>query len=164
MRTTMRAFIGSALITFSLAVVSAGQTVAAEEQSATTRSAPCNINDGRAVSGSPVGSNPTRYEFGNSPYVGARYNSCTDVIQVYFGGGIGLVNPWPTHYNVIYGWQSGRRHYEFRASSDRMVWTVTPLSYNYVASFHVQACYRATVSSRSTCTRWSPNIDVAVTH
>ena len=116
--------------------------------------APCKVSDGWATSGVSWGSNPPKYEYGNSPYVGAQYNSCTDVTRVYYGGYSNL-----THYNVIYG----SRQYELRAGP-RMVWTVTPASFDHQDTFTVQGCIRGSWPNPSSCTRWSPTVHLNVIH
>jgi hypothetical protein len=171
MRTTRRALIGSALLVLAVTGVPAGQTAATGHSTNDRRAAPCKINDGIATTGASVGDNPVRYEYGNSPYLGARYNSCLDVIKVYYGGYDPGVPRGVTHYNVIRHAQVGSYppirfgQGELRATTTRMVWTVTPRpNANHVASFTVQACRKGPVDVSSTCTRWSPTVRVAVTH
>ncbi len=154
MRTTLRALAGMALLGLVATAAPVGPAAASGQSTRTSYAAACKINDGVATTGSQVGANPVRYEYGNSPYVGARYNSCTDVIKVYFGGYTNL-----THYNVIYG----SRQYELAAGPAK-VWTVTPPSYDTWVTFSVQGCIRGSWPQPSRCTRWSPTLYVQVTH
>ena len=155
MRITLLGIAGSALLGVVATAAPAGLPAAAVEPSTrTSHASTCKINDGVATTGSPVGANPVRYEYGNSPYVGARYNSCTDVIKVYFGGYTNL-----THYNVIHG----SRQYELAPGPAR-VWTITPASWDYVVTFRAQGCVRGDWPQPSRCTRWSPTVFVNVTH
>ena len=122
-------------------------------RAATTQA--CTIYDGYATTGEKWGANPPKYEYGNSPYVGARYNSCSDVIRVYYGGYTNL-----THYNVL---DRVRGQRELKAGAN-MVWTVTPYaSTDYWESFSVQGCVRGKWPNPSKCTRWSPTVWVHVT-
>ena len=155
MRTTLRGLAGCVLLGGVATAASIGQSaVAVEPSTRTAHTSTCKINDGVATTGSPVGANPVRYEYGNSPYVGARYNSCTDVIKVYFGGYTNL-----THYNVI----RGARQYELAPGPAR-VWMITPASWDYVATFSAQGCVRGDWPQPSRCTRWSPTVSVNVIH
>ncbi|MEU0368960.1 hypothetical protein ABZ070_01630 [Streptomyces sp. NPDC006283] len=36
--------------------------------------------------GTPTGRSPVRFKWGNSPYLGARYNRCAGTVKVYYGG------------------------------------------------------------------------------
>jgi hypothetical protein len=111
----------------------------------------CIINDGDAETGEKFGSDPPKYEYGNSPYLGVRYNSCSDVIKVYYGGYTDL-----THYNVM---SNLRRQQELKAGP-KMVWTVTPYfaTGDHWERFAVQGCIRGNWPNPSKCTRWSPTV------
>ena len=125
-----------------------------EPSSRTPHTAACTINDGVASTGSQVGANPIRYEYGNSPYVGARYNSCADVVKVYYGGYTNL-----THYNLASLFSQREV-----AAGPRMVVTVTPdFVGSHLATYSVQGCIRGSWPRPSRCTRWSPTVQVLVT-
>jgi hypothetical protein len=105
------------------------------------------------------GADPKRYEFGNSPYVGARYDSCADVIKVYYGG---YVAGSFTHYNV----RRALASIPFRGGQSELqegparVWTIAPLD-PYFEEFTVQGCVRGKFPRPSSCTRWSPTVRVS---
>ncbi|MFF1479132.1 hypothetical protein ACFVYD_16485 [Streptomyces sp. NPDC058301] len=112
----------------------------------------CFFRDGTAPNGgSDTGGTPPRFQYGNSPYLGAQLDSCGDVVRVYFGG----YNS--THYNIRYvSPTSGRWVQQELAGGPRRVWTITAEAGDY--NFVVQACNRGGALSHSSCTRWSPQI------
>ena len=153
----MRRILRTATVT-SAVLAAAALTAPSGEAAPATHAGPqaCIINDGYATTGVKWGSNPPKYEYGNSPYLGAQYNSCSDVIKVYYGGYTNL-----THYNAIYGYGSG--HQAELKPGAAMVWTRTPYSSgDYWERFAVQGCIRGTWPNPSKCTRWSPEVWVHV--
>ena len=66
----------------------------------TPSQAACGVTDGTssgAQLGTRVGSNPVRFKFADSPYMGVRFDSCANVLRAYYGGWTGN-----THYNLRY--------------------------------------------------------------
>jgi hypothetical protein len=121
---------------------------------------PCPTYDGTAASGNTVGNvSPNRYFTGGSPELGAQWNKCAATVTITFRGG--LLNEI-THYNLrINGAQSevtttaGATHAatvtmkdsQFKEGSNGIV---------------IQACHRGGVFSSSTCTAWSPQVNLLV--
>ena len=130
-------------------------------------SAVCRLVDGTSPTGTRFGSSPVKYEYGNSPYMGVRFDSCGDVLRLYYGGYTGN-----THYNLRFTnpdprlGDADRKQIEVSSGAAR-VYTLTAAPYHtetgggrrfFVA---VQACSRGTgLFSTSTCTRWSPTVNV----
>lgn len=96
----------------------------------------CFFRDGTAPDGGMnTGGTPPRFAYGNSPYLGARFDSCGDVVRVYFGGYNG------THYNIRYVSPTSARWVQQElAGGPRKVWTITAEAGDY--NFVVQACNR----------------------
>lgn len=141
-------------------------TAVAAQQASPTAQAACTIRDGTASTGVRVGRAPIRYEYGNSPYLGVRYDSCADVVKVYFGGYTGI-----THYNLRYK-ESDRHPFncggcrfsqmEFGPGTAR-VWTMTARSPEpHLNTYSVQACKRGGLFESSSCTRWSPTVTIRI--
>jgi hypothetical protein len=159
MRTLLRTrAVGSVLLGLATAAAPAGHATASGSARG-PRPAACTITDGTSTNGGATrGANPVKYEFGNSPYVGARFDSCADVIKVYYGG---YTAESLTHYNVTRGFGSysaAHTQSELKAGP-AMVWTVTPRDHFY-ETFTVQGCRRGSFLRPSSCTRWSPTITV----
>lgn len=122
----------------------------------------CSFEDGNSsTGGTREGSNPVRYAYANSPYLGVRFDSCGDVVRIYYGGYTGN-----THYNIR--WTNadprlGPKQIEVGPGAAR-VYTLTASPYHGLrVSFNVQACKRSTsLFTSSTCTRWSPTVGVPV--
>jgi hypothetical protein len=112
---------------------------------------PAQYVDARATEGQEIAGSPKKYEFGDSPYIGARYDKCARLLKIYFGGYNGI-----THYNIRY--DSGNQ-YEL-APHERGVWSPKhgDSLYEIGRKFSVQACKRGSGLSSSSCTRWSPVI------
>lgn len=124
------------------------------------RAAACLIRDGDSRSGRRVGSNPVRYEYANSPYVGVRYDSCGDVLKIYHGGFRGI-----THYNIRYytAAPNSTKQVESGPGTAR-VYTLSASPFNgYRFSVAVQGCKRGGTFESSSCTRFSPTVGVPVT-
>jgi hypothetical protein len=139
--------------------------------SAPTAAAACGITEGTSSGSAPgtkVGSNPVRFEFSDSPYLGVRFDSCRNVITVHYGG----YSSGITHYNIRY--DSGGKATAFNppdkqkeaAPGAARVWTLSADPYQWPggyqrADFMVQACRRGSgIFSSSKCTRWSPLVGV----
>ncbi|KPI20620.1 hypothetical protein OV450_0086 [Actinobacteria bacterium OV450] len=112
----------------------------------------CFFRDGTTTGGGMnTGGTPPRFAYGNSPYLGAQFDSCGDVVRIYYGG----YNA--THYNIRYvSPTSGRWVQQELGGGSRQVWTITAQAGDY--NFVIQACNRGGALSRSSCTRWSPQI------
>ncbi|GAA3058399.1 hypothetical protein GCM10010464_23710 [Pseudonocardia yunnanensis] len=134
-------------------LMTVGGVIAAPSASAAPCAAgtPGQYVDGFATEGQEIPGSPKRYEFGDSPYVGVRYDRCLQTIKVYFGGYTGI-----THYNISPGWGPQLE----LAPLERGVWTAgrnfRPLPPRDTLHFSVQACKRGGFLGRSTCTAWSP--------
>lgn len=46
----------------------------------------CVVTDGTARAGARVGSNPVRFQYEATPYIGARADTCRGDVRVYVGG------------------------------------------------------------------------------
>lgn len=144
------------------AATSADMAVAAQQAGPTAQA--CTIRDGTASTGARVGRAPIRYEYGNSPYVGVRYDSCADVVKVYFGGYTGI-----THYNLRYT-ESDRVplrggtwfQMELGPGTARVFTMTARSSEPHWNTYSVQACRRGGLFERSSCTRWSPTVAVRI--
>ena|SRR5882757_9895471 len=129
--------------------------------------ASCTVSDGTTPAGERVGSNPVRFRYPDTPYVGARFDRCKGKVYVYYGG---FKPAGATHYNIRWGtnqWEdtvtdSGRIR-TFNDPGDKRPG---------VHTFVVQACRRGgpvgvppgfpqpPIRGRSSCTRWSPEIQL----
>lgn len=161
-RTVARLAAGS-LLAGSLALTgAAGNAFADTPQNPAVSAAPadamltaagCVVRDGTAGAGQRVGGKPARFEYGDSPYVGTRYNSCEGTVKIYYGGYTNI-----THYNVIV---NGRQR-ETRAG-ERLVLTV-PVNPGSPVSVQAQACqlgeWVIVARKPSSCTRFSPPVTV----
>ncbi|MCB5180193.1 hypothetical protein [Streptomyces antimicrobicus] len=98
--------------------------------------------------GTNTGGTPPRYKFSNSPYIGAIYDSCDNVIKLYFGGYSANL----THYIVRMQWDTTDWQDIRMAPGPRRMWTVEAPGRDY--NFLVQAC------NGSACTRFSPQLYV----
>jgi hypothetical protein len=115
----------------------------------------CTIRDGRSPTGTPWGKNPTKYEYPDSPYIGARYNSCTGKVVIYYGGyldeppGLNFY-----HLRLTNGEQTRVPPGEAR------IWTINAPGWPSMGIF-TQAC-KQQFGRPSVCTRWSPTVTVAL--
>jgi hypothetical protein len=130
------------------------------QQPGAVPAAACFTRDGSARDGRRVGANPIRFDYPDSPYVGARYDSCQGVVRIHFGGYVSGV----THYNVrVNGGQVETRAGEALLIT-RQVGPGGPVSID------AQACTRGRIITpvpgfppireRSSCTRFSPLVTV----
>ncbi|WP_188187758.1 hypothetical protein [Nonomuraea sp. SYSU D8015] len=134
----------------SASATSAGAVTTAQASTAD----PCVIRDGTSSKGYRVGSNPTRYTYDDTPYLGARYNSCTNKVTLYYGG----YSAAPGYY---YNLRTGAgAQWEVQPGSARK-YTMRAPGGTYMTAM-VQLCRRGELLHRSTCTRWSPQVRVAL--
>jgi hypothetical protein len=108
--------------------------------------------DATATAGQAIAGTPPRYQFGDSPYVGARYDHCLHTITVYFGGYTGI-----THYNLRPSWGPQVE----LAPRAKGVWTAPRSLVDHRLNdirFAVQACKRGGFLESSSCTPWSPEV------
>lgn len=113
---------------------------------------PAQYVDAVATVGQEITGSPKRYEFGDSPYIGARYDKCLQTYKVYYGGYSGI-----THYNLRPSWGPQVE----LAAHERGVWTAPKHARNWPQSdlrFTVQACKRGGFLERSSCSAWSPEV------
>ncbi|MBF8191290.1 hypothetical protein ITP53_37440 [Nonomuraea sp. K274] len=122
---------------------------------APSAAAGCVIRDGVSSTGTETGRNPTRFEYTDSPYLGARYNSCTDKVVLYYGGYTNTAAGW--HYNVRFT-TGGQR--ELSPGSSRK-WTFNNPGGTSLSAV-VQLCKKGGFAQRSSCTRWSPTVRVSL--
>ena len=114
----------------------------------------CTVNNGRAYSGRAIGGSPPRFEYDNSPYLGARYDSCGDSVKLYYGGYTGI-----THYNIRWG----NTQREVGPGQARVLTLNASQFGEGDVDFVVQACKRGSGPfSTSSCTRWSPPVRLSV--
>ncbi|MET9887756.1 hypothetical protein ABZZ20_32395 [Streptomyces sp. NPDC006430] len=111
--------------------------------------------------GNNTGGIPPRYQWGNSPYLGARYDSCPSKVRVFYGGYSGTGFLHYTHYVMKYttpgelGWKTTQL-----TIGQHRVWTFTNASHGDW-NFKVKACFNAPREGggeRSVCSDWSPQI------
>lgn len=121
------------------------------QQTVPTARAACFVRDGVASDGREVGRNPFRYDYGNSPYLGVRFENCADVVRIHFGGYTGI-----THYNL----RDMRGSQRELSPREKGVLTITPPRGVRKYSWTVQACKRGGTFEKSSCTRWSPAVEV----
>ena len=128
----------------------------------------CSRVDGTSPTGLRTGTNPVRFKYSNSPYMGLRYDACADVIRMYYGGYIGN-----SHYNLRFTnpdprlGDADQKQGEVGPGSAR-VFSVGASNYHTATGgrrffVSVQACNRGNgLFDTSTCTRWSPVVSVLV--
>jgi hypothetical protein len=134
--------------------------MAASKENASARAAACRpVVDGYARVGTRVAGVPPRWDFPTSPYLGARFNECTDTMTVYFGGYSGI-----THYNIKWA-EEGTACAPYIQCKQIEVGPglrrIHRIGGNELASrpvLNVQACKRGGFLQSSSCTRWSPTI------
>lgn len=129
-----------------------GPVVAASQ--ASPAQASCTVTDGRSRTGQQVGSNPVRYRYPDSPYLGARFDRCTGKIHLYYGG---VRTDFYTHYNIRWG----TNQYEARMGANRRATfndPGDPRPGNH--GFIVQACRDTPIMVPDYCTRWSPQVQL----
>lgn len=124
------------------------------QQTALTARVACRVRDGVGTTGKEIGKNPYRYEYDNSPYLGVRFDECGDSVKIYFGGYTSGI----THYNL----RDMRGNQQELAPKAKGVLTVTPPRGVRTYSWVVQACTRGGTFQKSSCTRWSPTVKVAL--
>ena len=138
--------------------------------SAPTAAAACVITEGTSSVSAPgtrVGSNPVRFEFADSPYLGVQYDGCRNVLNVFYGGYTAI-----THYNIRYDGggpyvDPPAKQVEVSPGAARK-WSLSAAPFQSAdgrgflrVSFAVQACKRGSgLFSSSSCTRWSPLVGV----
>jgi hypothetical protein len=133
---------------------------ASAQQPGAMPAAGCFTRDGTAPDGRRVGANPIRFDYPDSPYAGARYDSCKGVVRIHFGGYVSGV----THYNMRVNGQQRETRAGESLLIDQRVNPGAPVSVN------VQACTRGSVvdmpwplpdvTRPSSCTRFSPLVTV----
>ncbi|MFI1972196.1 hypothetical protein [Streptomyces cinnamoneus] len=111
--------------------------------------------------GTNTGGVPPRYQWGKSPYLGARFDSCPNRVRVYYGGYSGTGFLHYTYYVMRYttpdelGWKTANL-----TIGEHRVWTFNSAS-SGDWNFKVKACFNAPVQGggeRAICTDWSPQI------
>lgn len=117
--------------------------------------AACVVKDATSESGQRVAGSPVRFRYPDTPYVGARFSSCTGKISIYFGG---FKRGDATHYNIRWG----TNQYESPVTNSGRILRFndpgeTRPGYH---TFKVQACNRGSGVQKSGCTRWSPEISM----
>lgn len=149
----------------SVGALAVGGLLAGLATPAAAAPAGCIVRDGTATAGVNIGGKPTRWEYGNSPSIGVRFDSCADVFKVYVGGYSGI-----THHNIRYSYFAPLKHegqvevgpkpggYYISASPHLL-----PPGHKQAITFSVQACKRGGFLQSSSCTRWSPPVTVNVT-
>ena len=155
MRTPHRSALVCALVGFTT-VLAPAATAHADEGAPAAHAAACTHVDGTATSGATLGSNPVKYEYGNSPYAGARYKSCLDVVSIYYGGYTSGVD----YYNIRY--DNGDQG-QFSAATPNMVFSFEPNGGVNRYVFAIEACKKGGVFQKSACTRWSPTVSLTFT-
>jgi hypothetical protein len=163
-----RSFIGSVharrgtavavLLLVPVVVAAAFTSPKAGATSAPVKGAQCFTSDGTSENGGTrTGSNPVRFKFRNTPYVGVRWDRC-GALKIYYGGYSRI-----THYNVKYGTAFPRQ--VERGPGKAQVFDVGNWHGYFMSRFEVavQACNRGGALQSSSCTRWSPTVGVPIT-
>lgn len=122
------------------------------------------VNGTSTTGGIPSGSNPVKYEYANSPYLGVQYDCPGDVVRLYYGG---YTNG--SHYNLRYCCVVGKPRQIEVSPGLRRVYTLNASLFHTDTggsrvTVNVQICNRGTgLFSTSTCSRFSPTVGVPVT-
>ncbi|WP_143204023.1 hypothetical protein [Streptomyces kebangsaanensis] len=120
------------------------------------RASACIFNDGVTYDKKyvAVGSNPTRYRYFRSPYLGARWDECAHTVTLYIGG-----DATATHYNL----RVDKRQRELTGTDGPRRYTMKDSE--FTGGTHdlvIQSCKRGGLFQSSTCTNWSPTVRLAV--
>jgi hypothetical protein len=111
----------------------------------------CVIRDGTSKLGSRTGSSPVRYEYPDSPYVGLRWNSCTDKVVIHYGGySPELIGEFYQLRRTETGSQVELPNGERRT---RTINAPDAAAMTYIAQY----CHRPAIGSVR-CGRWSPPV------
>ncbi|HTK63632.1 MAG TPA: hypothetical protein VL595_14700 [Pseudonocardia sp.] len=116
----------------------------------------CVGDDGIALSGTKMGGSPARFKFANSPYLGARWDTCQHAVVLHFGG-----MKSADAYNIRI---NGKQREVGGGGGDR-VFSISDSDKDMpegIAGITVQACNKGGFLSSSSCTAWSPEVRVAV--
>jgi hypothetical protein len=133
-------------------------TAAGSKSTPVAKAAACyTATDGYSNSGTRVAGVPARWEYGTSPYIGARYNQCSDTLSVYYGGYTGI-----DYYNLRWN-QDGavgtpRNNQAELGPGLRRVARFGSDRVGGRLLLNVQACNRGGFLQSSSCTRWSPTL------
>jgi hypothetical protein len=160
----MSIFERNRVIVAAVAIMAAGSILLAV--SATDAQADCIIRDGTSSTGVATGSNPTRWKYSDTPYIGARYNSCTNKVSFHYGGypyakpNRPLQSRW---YNLRLTtgqqYEQPTKQSESAEGERRVAYMVAPNR----ASIGVSAQFcTGGVPLAAHCTRWSPVVQVAL--
>lgn len=127
---------------------------------ATTPEAPCTVRDGYppGARNTGIGGSPMKYRFANSPYVGARYESCAGTLKLYYGG---HTSPRWAYYEVQYTHPTGRdwKTWQVRIGERRVATWDDPERGSW--NFKVRACAQSIDDAQGrNCTPWSPQLFV----
>jgi hypothetical protein len=115
--------------------------------------ASCTVTDGKADQGQRIGGNPVRFQYPDSPYLGARLDRCTGKIYLYYSQNPDL--GYATHYNIRWG----TNQYEARGGYNRKFTFNDPRDPRPgIHTFMVQACIDGGFLESDTCGRWSPEV------
>ncbi|MCX5380419.1 hypothetical protein [Streptomyces sp. NBC_00091] len=156
-RRTPALFCTALMITAGLA---AAPGAAAAQAAATAPERQCTIRDGYppAARNTSIGGTPTKYKYTNSPYVGGRYDSCSQTLKLYYGG---YASPRWAYYEVSYTYPTGREwdRWQGRMGENRIVTWNSPERGSW--NFKVRACAQAIDDAQGrNCTSWSPQLFV----
>ncbi|MCZ0988941.1 hypothetical protein O1M54_30545 [Streptomyces diastatochromogenes] len=143
-----------------VSVASTGGTATAAEVRgpASVPAAQCTYRDAFPPGGGTnTGGIPNRYQYANSPYAGARFDSCADSLQIYYGG---FSNPRYAYYEIAYTYPSQLGWYRWvDRGMGRRIWSVRPPITRGDWNFKVRACANTIDSpGPGTCTAWSPQL------
>jgi len=116
--------------------------------------AACTYVDGLAYDGIRLRGVPPRWKYGNSPYGGARFDRCGDVVRFYYGGYGGTKKL--DYYELRYGISPNqilRTYRDYTQGSNRIATVTARHNEGYYTSYtlQVRAC-----NLPAACTRWSP--------
>ncbi|GAA1248804.1 hypothetical protein GCM10009609_10280 [Pseudonocardia aurantiaca] len=127
--------------------------VAAPASAAPAAAGQCTVRDGTSRLGSQFGTNPVKFEFPDSPYVGMRWSSCTNKVVIYYGGYT------PGLPGEFYQLRRAETSEQVKVPiGERRTWTINAPG-TTIMTISAQYCQKPVIGS-SRCTRWSPVVTV----
>ncbi|UUU26512.1 hypothetical protein [Streptomyces sp. DSM 40750] len=150
------ATLGTAILLGSCLALAPG--VAQAQSPAAAPQGLCTHRDGYPPDGGTnMGGTPSRYQWRNTPYVGARFDGCTDTLKLYYGG---YSRPGYSYYEVRYTNEArhGWRTWQLPMGERRVSTIEGPAHGSW--NFKVRACASSIDDAQGArpCTGWSPQL------
>ncbi|MGW0393133.1 hypothetical protein ACWDYJ_19995 [Streptomyces sp. NPDC003042] len=124
------------------------------------KAVPCEYVNGEGVAGTRLNATPPRWKYGNSPYLGTRFDRCGDVVTIHYGG-----YPKASYYKVAWSINCPKGSFEKKYGPGKAFKLVLTAAHcrttqDSYTTYEVQvaACTRHTPPAKDTCTRWSPRV------